>query len=63
MNKKELTEIVCQWEDDINGVWETECGNEFELIEGTPVGNNMKYCCYCGRPLEEIRWHGNNIAL
>ncbi len=33
--------------------WEADCGFQFELNEGTPAENNMKYCCYCGGELIE----------
>lgn len=35
--------------------WETNCGASFVMIEGTPKENNLRFCCYCGRPLEERR--------
>jgi len=47
-----VTRRTCAWSDDDNGVYETECGNAFELNEGTPADNNMAYCCYCGRLLD-----------
>ena len=42
---------VCIWH--LDGFWETTCGNAFEINEGTPSGNDMKYCCYCGGKVEE----------
>jgi hypothetical protein len=44
----------CEWKQDENGVWETECGNLFEIIDGTPNENNLKYCPYCGKHLVQV---------
>ena len=42
----------CVWTQDKEwGTWETECGNIFELTDGTPHQNAMHYCPYCGKPL------------
>ena len=49
---------TCKWERDSTyftmQVWITDCENAFTLESGTPVENEMKFCCYCGRPLEQI---------
>jgi len=48
----------CKWKqvDDWNNssVWDTDCGNAFTIENGTPLDNEMKFCCYCGKPLEQI---------
>jgi hypothetical protein len=47
MNANEKT---CEWElinDDIN-YWESKCGIDFTLIDGTPAENNFNYCPNCG---------------
>ena len=43
----------CIWsqEDEASEGWETDCGHNFELNDGTPEENNMKFCCYCGKLL------------
>jgi hypothetical protein len=43
---------VCLWKKGWD-CWETTCGNAFEISDGTPSENNMKYCCYCGGKVEE----------
>jgi len=43
--------IVCDWVEEYDGPWHTECGESFSLDEGTPKDNGMKYCCYCGKKL------------
>lgn len=49
-------EKKCQWShsaNDYSDYWETTCGNEFSIIDGTPEENNMKYCPHCGYTIEE----------
>jgi len=41
----------CNWVEDSDGAWATACGHMFELNEGAPEGNGMKFCCYCGKQL------------
>ncbi len=38
------------WED-----WDTGCGKTYYIEEGGPKDNQMRFCCYCGKPLEENR--------
>ena len=45
--------IRCTWIEDENGCWDTSCDNAFEIAEGTPEENHMKFCCYCGRSLDQ----------
>ena len=47
---------ACAWTEDDNGCWETDCGGAFGIDEGTPSENGMRFCCYCGRPLEGQAW-------
>lgn len=49
-NCKWEREDSCSWSSD----WNTGCGNAFTIDSGTPEENEMKFCCYCGRPLEQI---------
>jgi hypothetical protein len=47
----------CVWrQDDLEGVFTTTCGEAFEFIDGidgTPTGNHVRFCRYCGRPVVE----------
>ena len=43
----------CKWTPDENGIYDTECGQRFEITEGTPKENHMKYCPYCGKQLDD----------
>lgn len=46
---------TCKWsEEDYSGLWNTDCGNLFDLNEGTPSDNGMKFCCYCGKLIEQV---------
>lgn len=52
----ELERVVrrCRWDYDQDmDVHETECGNAFSLIAGTPAENDMRFCPYCGGELWE----------
>jgi hypothetical protein len=43
----------CAWTyEDAEEYWETACGNHFQIIDGTPQDNEMKFCCYCGGELK-----------
>ena len=44
----------CTWtEDAIDGGWDTSCGYKFDIHYGTPKENEMRFCCFCGKPLKE----------
>jgi len=42
----------CLWKGD-DGTYETSCGQAFTIIDGTPADNDMRFCTYCGKPIEE----------
>lgn len=48
-NEAEQTSVVCHWEENFGGVYETECAKMFVIVDGTPTENEMRFCCYCGR--------------
>jgi len=43
----------CQWTQDTEGNWATECDEMFTFFDGGPADNRMNYCPYCGCVLEE----------
>ena len=50
-----LAKTTCTWGyDDGDDYWETSCDGAFQLVDGTPADNGMKFCPYCGRPIEEV---------
>ena len=41
----------CTWTHEVHhesDAWDTQCGNAFLLVEGTPAENDMAFCPYCG---------------
>lgn len=48
----------CKWQesDDETNCWDSDCGELFQLNTGTPTDNNMRFCCYCGGALEQVRY-------
>lgn len=51
--KKKQKRKCCWQESECDG-WQTTCGNAFEIYEGTPEENNMKFCCYCGLEIKDV---------
>jgi hypothetical protein len=46
---------TCKWWEQYDyNIWETECGLEWETIDGTPKENHMNYCPKCGGEIIEI---------
>lgn len=50
---REKGPTICTWKEDWEGTWETGCKNMWVFNEGTPEENNMRFCCYCGKPLKQ----------
>lgn len=44
----------CDWYQNSDGLWWTDCGSLFEFNDGGPFLNNIKFCGYCGKKLVEI---------
>lgn len=44
---------ICEWEENDEGWWNTDCGNAFEFTNGSPIYNEFKCCPYCGKTLTE----------
>jgi len=42
----------CAWTEDGDGVWQTACGQAFEITADGPAENGMRFCHACGRRLE-----------
>lgn len=43
----------CLWKQDEDGAWDLSCGERYEITEGTPRENHMKFCCYCGKRIRQ----------
>ena len=46
---------TCQWREDFDGNYDTDCKQSFCMIDGTPEENGMRFCCYCGKPLTAVK--------
>ena len=38
----------CQWKEDEDGIWRSDCGNLFEFMADGPTENEFRFCPYCG---------------
>lgn len=47
----------CNWHQEdsehIPDTWRSDCGVLWTFTNGSPIQNNMKYCCGCGAKLRE----------
>lgn len=48
----ETTPCVWAYTNEVDA-WETSCGNMFEFTADGPAENRMKFCCYCGKHLQQ----------
>ena len=53
LQHRDFKRTPCRWEQDMDGNWETGCGNLFSFIEGGPKENDTNFCQYCGHKIEE----------
>ena len=61
MHSKQRRSIsMCKWTEDEDGTWITDCNGMFVISEGTPMLNDMRFCCYCGKPLDQVDWEWPN---
>lgn len=51
--------MTCIWqqEGECSDGWDTSCKRAFRIDDGTPAENGMKFCCFCGNPIEESQWN------
>ena len=47
---------ICRWDEDRDGAWWTDCSNGFVTSSESPQDNGMKFCCYCGKKLKEVKF-------
>ena len=50
LQSQDRKDTFCVWHNDpeTDNSWDTSCRQLFELYDGTPTENGMKFCCYCG---------------
>lgn len=47
--------VFCIWKrGTYDDHWETSCDDAFQFADGGPRENNMRFCPYCGRVLQEV---------
>ena len=51
----------CLWSEQFDGEYETACGKAFALNDGTPAENGMKFCCFCGKPLQDVPFEFDDL--
>lgn len=50
---------TCEWEEDMDSVWETECGKMFQFIAATPAENEFEFCPFCGKVILENEYNSD----
>ncbi len=54
--KKLKKKRMCIWtRNEEYDFFETECGEGFSLIAESLKKNKMKFCCFCGRLIKELK--------
>jgi len=43
---------ACDWRQEDDGQWGTDCSETFAFREGGPKENGYEWCPYCGKKLE-----------
>jgi hypothetical protein len=44
---------TCEWTQDRENNYETSCGHLYCIIEGTQFENDMKFCTFCGKNINQ----------
>lgn len=45
----------CRWVEDEDGPYRTDCGHTFGFESDGPTWCGCKFCCFCGKPIEEVK--------
>ncbi len=46
---------VCEWTyDDITDIWDSECGELWNFVDGGPEDNRVRFCHGCGKPVKVV---------
>lgn len=46
---------MCNWTEDEDGYWFSDCKHCFDFTLDGPIGNVFKFCPYCGEKLTEVK--------
>jgi len=52
----ESTTLRCYWTEDDDGIWHSDCGQDWQFIGGGPEENSVRYCNWCGLPVRAVPW-------
>lgn len=63
LQSQEQEEEHCTWHNDpeTDNSWDTSCRQLFEIYDGTPTDNGMRFCCYCGKPIRQAIDHARRV--
>jgi hypothetical protein len=53
----------CVWKENEDGAWATNCGQLFEVSNGTPEENGMLFCHFCGRKIHENKYFSGERSV
>ena len=53
---------ICEWTEDEDGIWETDCGNMHVFLDSGPDENGYIYCPYCGKKVGEKKYEEKGEA-
>jgi len=48
--------VSCRWKQDDSGDWFTRCGEGWTFTDGGVAENRIKFCPYCGKPIEAVEY-------
>ena len=59
LQSQDRENAFCVWHNDpeTDNSWDTGCRQLFEIYDGTPTENGMRFCCYCGKSISEAIDH------
>ena len=52
----ERVQEKCRWKQDDTGDWFTHCGEGWTFTDGGVAENRIKFCPYCGKPIEAVEY-------
>ena len=55
-----IDKTTCGWKSELlpfdSECYRTDCDNLFQFDNGTPEENGFKYCPYCSKKIQEVKW-------
>jgi hypothetical protein len=50
---------TCTWTQGQHSDWFSDCG--FDCVSDAPTDLGWTFCCYCGKALREVPFHGDSV--